>query len=222
MAALSGQPPPEPAWRATAQSLLVLALAAQDGKQAEAERVLRQLGSLPPADVAEVIANLSALAESASSAGQREIAALRLAALEVLGSRKSQLDAAVQSRLERWRAESLALAGRQADAVEAYGILAARHPDDAQLQATYAELLLSDDDPKSWTMALDHWRRIAARARPQSELWYRAKFSTALALKQLGQKQEAASRIRYLQATTPAVETTPWGQKFADLLRDCQ
>jgi hypothetical protein len=222
VAALSGQPPPEPAWRATAQSLLVLALAAQDGKQAEAERVLRQLGSLPAADVAEVIANLSALAESASSAGQREIAALRLAALEVLGGRKSQLDAAVQSRLERWHAESLALAGRHADAVEAYGTLAARHPDDARLQAAYAELLLSDDDPKSWTMALDHWRRIAARARPQTELWYRAKFSTALALKQLGKKPEAAGRIRYLQAATPAVEATPWGRKFADLLRDCQ
>jgi hypothetical protein len=142
--------------------------------------------------------------------------------LEVLGSRKSQLEASVQSRLERWRAESLALAGRHPAAVGADGILAGRDPDDAQLQAAYAELLLSDDDPKSWTMALDHWRRIAARARPQSELWYRAKFSTALALKQLGKKPEAASRIRYLQATTPAVETTPWGQKFADLLRDCQ
>ena len=222
VAALSGQPPPEPAWRATAESLLVLALAAQEGKRAEAERVLRQLGSLPPEEIAAVITNLSAFAESASPAGQREIASLRLAALEVLGSRKSQLDASVQSRLERWRAESLALAGRHADAVEAYGILAARDPDDAQLQAAYAELLLSDDDPKSWTMALEHWRRIAARARPQSELWYRAKFSTALGLKQLGQKQEAASRIRYLQATTPAVETTPWGKKFTDLLRDCQ
>lgn len=221
-AALGGKPPPEPAWRATAQSLLVLALAAQEGKQAEAERVLRQLGGLPPEEIAEVIANLSAFAQSASSAGQREIASLRLAAFEVLGSRQSQLDASVQTRLERWRAESLAVAGRQADAAEAYRILANRDPNDAQLQAAYAGLLLSDDDPKSWTMALDHWRRIAARARPQSELWYQAKFSTALALKQLGQKQEAANRIRYLQAATPAVETTPWGRKFADLLRACQ
>ncbi len=222
VAALSGKPPPEPAWRATAESLLVLALAAQEGKRAEAERVLRQLGSLPAKEVAEVIANLSAFAESASSAGQRETASLRLAALDVLGGRKSQLDAAVQSRLERWRAESLALAGRRADALEAYGVLAGRAPDDAQLQATYAELLLSDSDSKSWTRALEHWRRIAARARPQSELWYRAKFSTVLALKKLGQKQEAADRIRYIQATTPALATTPWGQKFADLLRDCQ
>lgn len=222
VAALSGKPPPEPAWRAKAESLLVLALAGQEGKRAEAERVLRQLGSLSPEEVTEVITHLSAFAESAAPAGQREMASLRLAALEVLGSRKSQLDAAVQTKLERWRAESLALAGRHADAVEAYGILASRDPDDAPLQATYADLLLSDDDPKSWTGALEHWRRIAARARPQSELWYRAKFSTALALKKLGQKQEAASLIRYLQATLPALETTPWGKKFADLLRDCQ
>jgi 16S rRNA U1498 N3-methylase RsmE len=71
-------------------------------------------------------------------------------------------------------------------------------------------------------MALDHWRRIAARARPQSERWYQAKFATALALSKLGQKREAADRIQYLQATTPALASTPWAQRFADLLRKCQ
>jgi len=221
-AALSGQPPPEPVWRGAAQSLLVLALAAQEGKRAEAERLLRQLGSLAPADVAQIIVNLSALADSSSPAARPEIATLRLAAIEVLGDRKSQLDAALQGRLERWRAESLAVAGRQAEAIAAYRALAAGAPDDAQLQATYADLLLSDAEPASWTAALDHWRRIAARARPQTELWYRAKYAGVLALKKLGQKQEAASRIRYLQATTPALKATVWGQKFADLLRECE
>lgn len=221
-AALNAQPPPEPAWRATALSLLVLALAAQDGKRADAERVLRQLGSLPPDDVARIIADLSALADTAAPAARPELATLRLAALEVLGGRKSQLAAALQARLERWHAESLAAAGRHQDAIQAYRVLAEQAPDDAQLQATYADLLLGDEAAESWTAALDHWRRIAARARPQTELWYRAKYAGALALKKLGQPQEAASRIRYLQATTPALETTPWGGKFADLLRECE
>jgi tetratricopeptide (TPR) repeat protein len=221
-AASTGNPPPDAAWRATAESLLVLALAAQQGKHAEAERTLRQLGSLPPERLAELVASLSAMAESASAGEQREIAGLRLAAIETLGSRQSQLEASVQARIERWRAESLAAVGRHAEAVTAYGILAARSPDDAPLQTAYAQLLLSGDDPKSWKMALDHWRRIANRARPQSEVWYQAKFGTAVALSKLGQKREAADRILYLQATTPALASTPWASRFAELLRACQ
>jgi hypothetical protein len=90
------------------------------------------------------------------------------------------------------------------------------------LQATYAELLLNGSEQKSWSEALDLWRRIAARSRPQSELWYRAKYSNSLALFKLGRKQDAADRIRYIQATTPGLQNTPWANRFAELLRKCQ
>jgi len=220
--ALNGNPPPDAAWRAAAEALLVLALAAQEGQSAQAERTLRQLGSLSPESLADLVASLSTMAESATPSGRREIAAIRLAAVEMLGARQAQLDASVRAKLERWRAESLAAVGRRDEAAAAYGILAARYPDDAPLQATYAELLLDGDDPSAWKMALDRWRRIASRARPQSELWYQAKFATVVALSKLGQKREAADRIQYLQATTPALASTPWADKFADLLRECQ
>lgn len=221
-AALDGEPPGTSAWRAEAEPLLVLALAFQDGKRAEAERTLRQLGAASAVQLEELLAGLSAIGDSTSRHRQPEIAALRLAGIEMLGDRLAQLDAAAQARIERWRAESLAAVGQHAAALAAYAKLAVRYPDDAVLQVTYAELLMSGDDPRSWTSALDQWRRIATRARPQSELWYQARFGTAAALVQLGRKQEAAERIRYVQATTPALTATPWAQKFADLLRACQ
>lgn len=226
-AASRGASPPFPpvsdaAWRVRAESLLVLALAAQDGKQSEAERALRQLGSLSPQQLAELVASLSQGASAAAASGQRELAAIRLAAIEMLGERLAQLEAADQARIERWRAESLAAIGRHAEAVTAYASLAARYPNDAALQTAYAELLLAGDDPQGWTVALEQWRRIGQRARPQTDLWYQAKYATAMALSQLGQKREAAERIQYLQATTPGLDDTPWAQKFSDLLQHCQ
>lgn len=221
-AALTGTPPPDAAWRVGAESLLVLALAAQPAKQSAAERALRQLGSLSPEQLADLVDRLSQGPAAATASGQRDIAPLRLAAIEMLGDRLSQLEAAEQAKIERWRAESLVAAGRHDEAVTAYGRLAARYPDDASLQTAYAELLLAGDDPQAWNKALEHWRRIANRARPGTELWYKAKYAIAVALSKLGQQREAADRIQYLQATTPGLADTPWAAKFRELLRQCQ
>ena len=221
-ASLSGKPPPDSKERGRAEAILVVALASQAGKIAEAERVVRRLSGQSPQLLLELLKDLSAIAESAPAEAQKELAALWLAALEALGSGTSQFDPAVQEELNRNRARSLAAAGRHDEATLAYRDLAAGHQDDAQLQAAYAELLLGGSDQKSWSEALDLWRRIAARSRPQTGLWYRAKYANSLALFKLGQKHEAADRIRYLQATTPGLQNTPWAQRFAELLRKCQ
>lgn len=220
----NGRPAPDAAWQNEALPLLMLALAAQKDKQTQAQQMVPQLADVPAAQIASLIERLSQLDESppapAGRSGPR--GTLRLAVVDALAGRRDELDAAARADVERWRAEALVAAGQSAPALAAYRALAARRPTDDEVQAVYGDLLLESDDSSDWQAALDHWRRVASRARPQSEMWYHAKFAVAAALWRMGQPQDAAARIRYLLATTPAISTTPWAEKFADLLRKCQ
>ena len=76
-------------------------------------------------------------------------------------------------------------------------------------------------DAASWQAAQLQWRRILAQAKPQGVLWYEAKYAIALAYFKLGQKEEAAARIEYLQATTGLEQTTLRAQ-FLELLAKCR
>jgi hypothetical protein len=150
------------------------------------------------------------------------LANLQLAVADRLASGGSQVAPDKQQMLERLRAESLVLAGRRPEAVAAYAELAKKNPDSGSIQEAYADLLLDGDDEASWQAALDQWRRVAGRSRPRTDRWYKAKYSVALALWKLGQRQQAADRIRYLQAIPPGLENTPWKDKFLELLHRCE
>jgi hypothetical protein len=52
-------------------------------------------------------------------------------------------------------------------------------------------------------------------------LWYEAKYAIALAYFKLGQKEDAAARIEYLQATSGLDKTVLRG-KFLELLARCR
>lgn len=221
-AALGGLAKPDPTWTATAQSLLVIALAGQQGRRAEAEQVLVKIGSSSPERLLEMLDGLSQIAESAGPQVKQELANLQLAVADRLSSNGSQVASDKKQMLERLRAESLVLAGRRPEAVAAYADLAKKHPDSGNIQETYAQLLLDGDDKASWQTALEQWRRVAGRSRPRSDRWFKAKYSIALALLKLGERQQAAERIRYLQAIPPGLKGTPWEAKFQELLQRCE
>jgi hypothetical protein len=124
--------------------------------------------------------------------------------------------------LQRVRAEALVLAGSRSEAMAAYAELAKENPNSGTIQEAYAELLLDGDDEDSWRAALDQWRRVASRSQARTDRWYKAKYSVALALFKLGEKQEAADRIRYLQVIPPGLEDTPWKDRFLELLQRCE
>jgi tetratricopeptide (TPR) repeat protein len=221
-AALNASPSPEPDWQTSAVSLLVVALAGQDGKHEQAEQTLLRLGSESPQQLLAISSALAAIGESASESSKRNLANLQLTVAEKLAAGRPGFDAATLQTFDRVRAESLLLAGRRAEALEAYAQLTKDYPDSGQLQEAYAQLLLDEGGRPSLEQALDQWRRVAARSRPQSERWYRAKYSVALALYRLGKKADAASRIRYLLTTPPGLDDIAWKDKFTTLLDQCQ
>jgi hypothetical protein len=221
-AALRGTPPPDAAWQTKARSLLVIALAGQTGKRPQAERMLLELGFDSSKELVDILDALSGMAASANPQAKRELASLQLTVVDKLTLPTAQLDESTRRKLDRVRAEALVLAGRREEAVAAYNKLAKESPDDGEIQEGYAELLLGADDRASWQQALDQWRRVAARTRTGTDRWYQARYSIAVALIKLGQKEEAADRIRYLQATSPDLEKTTWKDKFLDLLKRCE
>jgi len=223
-AAINGKPEPDAAWLSQAQAIHVLALASQPGGQAEATQKIRQMAAASPTDLLQLVQGLTQSAQRAGDASQIAMSALQLEAISQLWPQRSKLTAAEQLSLETARAAALAMSGRhnpaqRKQAEAAYATLAAAHPRNAAIQQGYAALLLESSDSATLKMALKQWRRISIASRPRSDLWWRAKYSVALAQSRLGQKKEAASLIRYLKAVPPGLKGAPLERQFETLLQ---
>jgi hypothetical protein len=221
-AALTGQPQPDADWKTAAQSQLVVALARQPDKRQQAEQKLQQLADASPTQLLEMLTAVTAAAPSTGGGTGQELAVLQLAVTDRLAAHRSELEPDKRRLLDQVRAESLLAAGRRAEALTAYRQLAEEYPDQGEIQEAYADLLLAVGDAASLRTALEQWRRIAARSRPHSQRWYRAKLAVATALLGLGERQEAAERIRYLLEVPPGVQEPQWQAKFAALLERCE
>ena len=221
-AALAGVPDPEPAWKNTAASVLIVALAGQQGKRAQAEATLLRLGDSSSDQLLEILSAVAEIQESSTESTKQELAGLQLAIVDKLSDRRSQLDPATLRSLDRIRAEALVLAGRRDEALATYARLASENPDDGPIQEAYAEQLVAAGDQESMQAALQQWRRVASRSNAHSERWYRAKYGIVSALHALGKKEEAADRIRYLLTIPPGVKDAKWKTRFETLLTQCE
>lgn len=238
--ALDGSPPPDDAWRWQAEPLWLLSLAGQRDRYDVAAEALAA-SAWPTADAYWTVLvglhrqmrRLRHESDPASGVGfaapneglgqqdrrtLQQLAQLQMTVIERLGAHRDQLDAQQLATVEQIAAEALLAAQRRDQARTAYAALTEKHPDDHGIQATYARLLLESDSRDGWQQGLDVWRRIAARQRPGTEGWYAARYAIAAALIQLDQPDEAARRIRYLQALPPGLDGTPWEARFQALL----
>jgi len=164
---------------------------------------------------------LSQLLESATAKSRPALAEIELEVIALLQMKQSDLTAMQRVRIERGAAAALAAAGRHDEAVAASTELARRHPEDGTIQEEYAQLLLEGRDPASWRLALDQWRRVAAKSKPRSSRWFRAKYSIALAEIKLGDKAAAGKLIQYLQATEDLSQSGLQAE-FVELLSRCR
>jgi tetratricopeptide (TPR) repeat protein len=229
VAALENAPDDAQAWRQEANALLIVALAGQPGREQEALALL-QRQKMTAADLLQLIDNLTACATNAAAELKPALARVQLAVLERLDAEQPSLDASQRLRTEQLRADTLQLLGKMAEALQIYRRLAARHRDDRAVQLQLAQLLLEAQDEPTLTEAISQWQNVARRLRPDSDDWYRARYSLALALykrnrpaqgQELPDRVLAAQRLRYLQSTSK-VEQTRWGPRVAELLRRCE
>lgn len=221
-AALDGSPAAPAEWQTTARALLVVALAGQIGRRAEAGQIVAKLADGDPAELLEMLGGLATIGRTAPAPVQVEVAALQLQATDLLWQKREQLAPDDQINVQRLRAEALALTGKRAEAQEAFERLATQHPRNGVVQEAYALFLSAGTDRQSQQQALDRWRIVAGGSRPQSERWFRAKYQVALAQFQLGDKESAARLLKYLQETPPGWRDSALRGDFEQLLKRCE
>ena len=120
--------------------------------------------------------------------------------------------------IARTRSQALAALGQRDEALEILAFLSAENPDDADIQESYAGLLLEGQDRSSWERARDKWREVAVRCRPKTPRWYRAKYSLALAHYRLGDLSRATEILELVQAIPPGFKGTSLAPEFTALL----
>ncbi len=209
-------------WQEEARSQLVVAIAGQPGRRDDALKLLEGIGQASPAQLLDLLDGLSVAIARAPADVRSEIAGVQVQAVELLWPQRARLEKPAALALERIRAEALAATGQRQQALAAFAGLAKANPDSGPVQEAYADFLLAGVDKESLTQALDQWRRILARARPRTELWFKAKYSLALAQYRLGDKKEAATRLRYTLETPPGLDGTTWKKRFEELLKQCE
>ena len=211
-----------PLWQIAAQAQLVVAVAAQGGRQRDALTELDAIGAASADQMLAVLAGLSQVAERSPERSRAQIANVQLAAVAMIAKARDPLNREQQVTLARVEAEALAATGRRDQALVAYEQLAKSDLASGAVQAGYARMLIASSDPAQLRQALDQWRIVANRSQPRTPRWFEAKYSVALAQFKLGDRAEATTLIRYFLETPPGLSGTEWDAKFRELLRRCE
>jgi tetratricopeptide (TPR) repeat protein len=208
-------------WQTAAQSQLVLALAVQSRRQDDALAILSAIGDASSEQMFAVFEGLSHAGKRAGEQTRSQIARLQLEAASRLAAGREQLTAEQQLTLERVRAEALAAIGRHDEALVTFERLATDNPQNGVVQEGLARLLLSSSSPAQLKRALDQWRVVASRSKPRTPRWYEAKYSVALAQCKLGDREGAATLLRYLLEAPPGLAGSEWEAAYRELLAKC-
>jgi hypothetical protein len=191
-------------WEAAARAQLVVALA-RNGKAPEARALVPQLAAAPTERLVELVAQLVAGAELATSEGESRPAMgqLALATIRLLEARASELNAATIARLDRYRAAAMAFSGDRREAIAHLRELASRSPDDGDLQERLAVLLTESDSPDDRRHALGQWQQVEQRSRRGGPRWRRARQARIDLLMRSGNQAEADKLLRLTRLLYP-------------------
>ena len=166
-----------------------------------------------------LIESVSQLSRPAANEQAIELGEFLLDLIRVLrASSADQLSQAEVNLLNRLEARSFSWVGRTERAIELYEANLSMNRENAALEAEFAQALVESGDLRLVRRSLERWRRLAARARPESELWFQAKYAIALAHHKLGDSEKAASMIRLTRALHPKLGGDRWESKFERLL----
>jgi len=221
-AALSRSSDAPEAWRAAVSTRLIVAVAAQPGKRRDAQELLAEAAAASPAQQLQMVAGLADVVKKSAANERPAVATLLLEAIESLSRDRSQLDRSAQVQLDQIHADALLAAGRASEALNLMARLARENPDSGQIQERHASILVEVGDPKALQQGLDEWRKIAARSKPRTERWLRAKYSVALAQFKLGDVAGATTLLRYMLETPPGLKGSAWQERYEALLTRCR
>lgn len=211
----------EPKWRSTARVWLVLAVAMQPNRLADAAALLEELSGVDPEEWLGLSRALHEASAEAPPDAAVELARLQLQVVDRLGDHSNKLSPAQATQVALVRAAALARVDDSDLARAAYAKLADDLPNDGHVQATYAELLLAGEKPSDWQQALLKWREIERRSPPASTRWYTAKLAQATAYEKLGNCRQALRIIALTRVLHNDLGGPAMKKKFDAIVERC-
>jgi hypothetical protein len=205
------------AWRTAAGCLRVAALAGL-GRVEEATESLRTIAAGTPHDVLPLMHDLADLTDQAAAPLQADLARLVIQAGDLARLGQAELSPEDAQEIDILQARALVAAGQTRLAVERLLTLERQSPDSGEIKEWIATALLASDDPADWPAALPRWRDLERRARPGSDLWYRAKLRLALVHEKLGNKEQAAKIVELTRLLHPELGGAKLKREFESLL----
>ncbi len=223
-AALKDTPDSPAKWKDQAQLLLVAALAAQHDRQAEAIALLDKWSSGDVVQRLRLIEQLTQTIRSAPETLRPQLAKVQLVVIEQVEASGQPVEDEIRARIAGLHAQALRDTGQTREALQRFERLARDRPRDKKIQIDFAQLLLESSEPETLGKAIVQWRKVASHVPPDSDDWYRARYSIALAFSrrnQTGDRAEAAKRLKYLKAIS-RVDQTVWKDRVNQLLDRCR
>ena len=209
------------AWKSSVRALLVISLARQPGRLADAKKAMAQIGGGSVEGLRTLLENLTKIAQTAAPEARRDLAELQSHAARLLGSRRNELTEAGRRSLDWTLAEALAAAGAREEALQAYSRLAAANPDHGDIQVAFARFLSAGEDEASARAALAKWREVEKRSRAGMHRWFDAKYHQAEAHLRLGNPSQAVRVITLTRTIHPTLGGPELKTRFDRLLAKC-
>jgi hypothetical protein len=184
--------------------MLVAALVRNE-KAADAQAIASELTGGPPDLLLEALATVVEQMPPTASLNtqQAELGQLALTLVKAIDAQSSKLDAKSRARLNDFRAVALAVVGDRKSALEQYAILAARSPNDGDVQERYAALLAASNTPDELRQSLAQWQTVESRSRRGNDRWRRARQARIELLTRLGETAEAERLLRITRRQYP-------------------
>ena len=215
----AGDAPPQ--WRSSTELLLVCALAG-GGRRQEAAQRLDRAAEGQPEQLLVLVDGLARIAATARPEIRKEIATLQLQTVDLLLPRRGQLTNEARKGLDRLRAQALADAGRNEEALAAFKSLADGDPRDINAQEGYAKQLAAKGDKQSLEASLRKWADLQKTWPQGSEAWLRVQYEIASVQYRLGERKQATQRLKSLEILYGNSGTPELRAEMAELLRKCQ
>jgi tetratricopeptide (TPR) repeat protein len=204
-------------WKASAQALLVFAIAAQ-GRIEDAQRHVEGLAGAGPQALQTLVEGLDRASGSAQPSLRKNLATLELRVIELIGERSAGDNDAERHLLALARTRALSAAGRHDEAIAELRKLAEDNPRDGRIHEALAVALWQANDPA----ALDAWQSIERKSRSGSERWLRAKLHEALIYERIGQPERAVQAVNLVKRLYPEMGGPEFKQQFVELLNRLQ
>lgn len=217
-AAIAGTSP-LPAWnqlRGRAMQFKIVALA-QSGHPNEARAVLESVAVDSPVELLGLLEGLNRVERVGDASAAQALADLQLSTARKLESRRNELDASAQTRLDLLRAGAELAAGHVDQGLRRAKAIFGRSAGDRQVLQGLTEALAGCGDPACLTLEVRVWKRVESLEKPGTRSWLEARYEVCRLHGELGEFESARKLLEVTRLLYPELGGEQMRARFESL-----